>query len=246
MATPLLILHLEEVVSTQHEARSRAEDSGRVPLLLIADRQARGKGRAGRTWLTAPRALACSLVVAPGWDRHRWSTISLIAGLAARRALMDTTAVEPMLKWPNDIVVTAGKIGGILAEAESSLVVIGLGVNLWWPDPPEGIAAVHGEDPGGGEAPALAEAWAESVVSRLEGSPDDWGRDAYRRACSTLGTSVTWEPDGKGEAVGVAFDGGLIVETARGPITLHSGSVHTIRPTTVAPGDEHEKGAAAP
>jgi BirA family biotin operon repressor/biotin-[acetyl-CoA-carboxylase] ligase len=230
--------HLEEVGSTQDEARSLAESSGSVPLLLVADRQTRGKGRAGHSWLTAPRALACSLVVEPRWETDRWSTIPLLAGLAARSVIRDRSGVEPSLKWPNDLITPAGKIGGLLVESSGSIAVIGLGVNLWWPGPPEGIAAVLGDDPGSGVAIALAESWAERVVARLAGSAEDWGHAAYRDACSTLGTFVTWEPGGVGEAVDIARDGGLVVETEHGRTTLHSGEVHAIRTTTLAAGDD--------
>jgi BirA family biotin operon repressor/biotin-[acetyl-CoA-carboxylase] ligase len=238
MATPILTHHLEEVGSTQDEARLLAESSGTVPLLLVADRQTRGKGRAGHSWLTAPRALACSLVVAPDWETDRWSTVPLLAGLEARRAIRDRTGVKPSLKWPNDLVTPAGKIGGLLVESSGSIAVIGLGVNLWWPEPPEGMAGLLGADPGREATRALAESWAARVVARLEGPPGNWGHEAYRDACSTLGTFVTWEPDGVGEAVDIAIDGGLVVETTGGRVTLHSGEVHTIRPTSLASGDD--------
>ena len=53
------------------------------------------------------------------------------------------------LKWPNDLVAMTErrdtrepKLGGILSEASGDVVVIGLGVNLYWPEAPKGMSAV--------------------------------------------------------------------------------------------------------
>ena len=127
MATPLVIHRRDKVGSTQNEALLLVESSGDLPLLLIAAGQTSGRGRTGRSWLTAPRALACSLVVAPEWSPRHWGTIPLLAGLAARSALNEHSGVTPGLKWPNDLVTERGKVGGILVEASDDLVVVGLG-----------------------------------------------------------------------------------------------------------------------
>lgn len=236
MATHLVTHYREEVGSTQHEARRLAESSGVLPLLLIADRQTSGRGRVGHSWLSAPRALACSLVVAPQWSTRDRGTIPLLAGLAARSALREHSFAEPGLKWPNDLITEQGKVGGILVEGSGELAVVGLGVNLWWPDAPEGIAATHDEDPGPDPAGLIAAAWAARVLVGLQRDASEWGRDDYRAACVTLGTKITWEPDGSGTAVDIAADGGLVVEVASGRTTLRSGEVHTVRTTTLTAG----------
>ena len=234
MATPLVTRRLGEVGSTQLEARQVADASGEVPLLVVADKQTEGRGRAGHGWLTAPRALAGSLAAAPVWERERWGTIPLVAGLAARRALRRHAGIEPGLKWPNDLVTSSGKVGGLLVEASEDLAVIGLGVNLWWPRPPAGAAAIFDEDPGTELAAEIAASWAERVLTILAMSPSSWGHDEYRAACVTVGSEVTWEPQGHGEAIDVAADGALVVQTAVGPRALHSGEVHSVRATTLA------------
>lgn len=236
MATHLVTYRRHEVGSTQDEARLLVESSGDLPLLLIAARQSSGRGRTGRSWLTAPRALACSLVVAPGWRPRHWGTIPLLAGLAARSALNEHCGVRPGLKWPNDLITERGKVGGILVEASDDLAVIGLGVNLWWPDAPEGMAATCHHDPGPDLAGSIAAAWAESVLVGLGRPSSRWGHEDYRVACVTLQSWVTWEPGGRGMAVDVAMDGGLVVETATGRTTLRSGEVHEVRTATVAAG----------
>lgn len=160
----------------------------------------------------------------------------LLAGLAARSALNEHSGVTPGLKWPNDLVTERGKVGGILVEASDDLVVVGLGVNLWWPGPPAGVAATCHHDPGPDLAGSIAAAWAEGVLAGLGRRPNRWGYDDYRAACVTLQSFVTWEPGGSGMAVDVAMDGGLVVETATGLTTLRSGEVHAVRSATLAAG----------
>jgi BirA family biotin operon repressor/biotin-[acetyl-CoA-carboxylase] ligase len=148
--------------------------------------------------------------------------------------LREKSGAETGLKWPNDLMVESGKVGGVLVEASGEVVVVGLGVNLWWPEPPDGIAAIHENDPGPDAAAILAAAWAQRVLERLSREARAWGHDDYRAACVTLGNAVTWEPDGRGIAVDIAADGGLVVETPAGRTTLRSGEVHAVRATTLA------------
>ncbi len=132
MATPYLQLWAEEVASTQDLARSELES---LPVVVVAQRQTAGRGRGGAPWLSAPRALAVSLAFRPSDDDLR--PFSLMAGVAAARGLEGVS-----LKWPNDLLADEAKVGGILVERADE-VVVGMGVNLWWPDAPEGMSALH-------------------------------------------------------------------------------------------------------
>ena len=214
--------------STQDEARRRAHDS-REPIVVVANSQTEGRGRTGRTWLEAPRAMYSSLAFRPEWPAEKRPRLTLVAGLAVRGALGRATGVQPGLKWPNDLVVPLGKVGGILTESEGDVVVIGCGVNLWWPGAPEGIAAICAADPSEELAPLIARSWAERVLDATTHSPDAWRRDDYRTACVTLGTDVEWDGGGPGHAVDVDVDGALIVDTADGLVSLGSGEVRSVR-----------------
>lgn len=222
MATPYVLASLGTVGSTQQEARRRYD--GR-PVLVTAQRQTSGSGRHGRRWVHAPRAVAASLAFETAWPDDRLGLISLLAGLAARAAAGE----EVRLEWPNDLVIGDRKVGGVLVEGDGALVIAGLGLNLWWPDPIEGAGAVLGVDPGP-EAPEwLAEQWAGDLLEGVAAGPGAWDPAEYGRWCRTLGSPVTWEPGGSGTATGVAADGGLMVDTAEGPVTLHSGEVRRVR-----------------
>ena len=107
--------------------------SGRV---IAAELQTRGRGRRGRGWESA---LGAALTFSLLWRFERGvaalSGLSLAVGVALVRALRGLGARAVMLKWPNDLVLPAGKLGGILIEVEGdalgpSAAVIGIGLNV--------------------------------------------------------------------------------------------------------------------
>jgi len=194
---------------------------------VVAACQTAGRGRRGRAWEAAPRAVAATLAFRPDWPEPAWPRLALAAGLAARIAL----GPQVRLEWPNDLVLAGGKVGGLLTETAAGVVAVGLGVNLWWPRPTvAGAAGLCAADPGPETGRRLAEAWAQDLLGRVAAGPERWGADEYASCCATLGRDVTWEPGGRGRAVAVGTDGGLVVETAAGRRVLHAGEVHTVRP----------------
>ena len=124
-------------------------------------------------------------------------------------------------------------MAGLLAERTADLVVIGLGVNLYWPDPPAGVSALTATDPGPGAGPALAVDWAERLLGAVAAGPDEWGVAEYRRCSATIGHIVTWENGGPARAVDVDEAGSLVVEAGGQRQVLHSGRVRSVRPTTL-------------
>jgi BirA family biotin operon repressor/biotin-[acetyl-CoA-carboxylase] ligase len=215
------VQHLGEVPSTQDLARDGFESS---PLLVTATGQSAGRGRSGAVWHTAPRALAASLAFRPGWAPSTLPSLTLLAGLAAAEVIQDAS-----LKWPNDVLIGEEKVAGILTESSDGVVVIGIGVNLWWPDPPEGVTAVHRHDPGPAVGARLAQRWADALLRLIEAGPGGWSIDTYRRLCATIGRDITWEPNGSGRAVDIDPAGALIVETPSGRERLTSGAVTHVR-----------------
>jgi len=224
MDTPYVSVHLGSVGSTQDEARGRFAGG---PVLVTADQQTEGRGRSGNRWQQAPRAVTASLAFVPDWPAVGLPRLTLVAGLAA----VDAVGGAVRLAWPNDLVVGEEKVGGLLAEAAGGVVVVGLGLNLWWPEPMDGATALCDEDPGSAASAAVAASWAETLLARSGAGLDAWGRAEYLAACATLGREITWEPDGAGRAVGVSGDGGLEVETGDGMVVLRAGAVRRVRPS---------------
>ncbi len=141
--------------------RCRAADSAPFePHLLIAEDQTAGRGRLGRTWISAPGAsLTFSLAVL--LPRAELSGLSLAVGVALAQALDAPSASPPrvLLKWPNDLWLRGApgdahpvgrKLGGVLIETANCgaqrVGVIGVGLNvlpLAVPDPSSGVACLQ-------------------------------------------------------------------------------------------------------
>lgn len=138
---------LEKTRSTLDVAHDLAGKAALAGTLVIADRQTEGRGRAGSKWSSpAGRGLWLTLIERPT-DGSGVDVLSIRTGLRAARAL-DLFAAEPIrLKWPNDLYLGGGKLGGILIEArwreqKPEWVAIGIGINVAQPTDVPGAAGL--------------------------------------------------------------------------------------------------------
>jgi BirA family biotin operon repressor/biotin-[acetyl-CoA-carboxylase] ligase len=134
--TAVPILALDEIDSTNSEARRRAEAGEAGPLWITALRQTAGRGRRGRTWETGQGNLAATLLMVTSREPREAAQVSFIAALAVSdfaRAHLPAGRVK--VKWPNDVMVDNRKLAGVLVESgqrrEGGLwLAIGVGINL--------------------------------------------------------------------------------------------------------------------
>jgi BirA family biotin operon repressor/biotin-[acetyl-CoA-carboxylase] ligase len=146
---------------------------------VVADEQTAGRGRLGRTWeAPAGRAILCSVVLRPRAPLPLWPELSLVAGEAVAAALRAETGVDASLRYPNDVVVAGRKLVGVLPEAASGRVVLGIGVNVNQtadelprdtPKPPTSLRLELGHELA--RAPLLA-----AILLELERGYDAWAR----------------------------------------------------------------------
>lgn len=104
-------------------------------LCIVAREQTQGRGRQERVWVSPRDAgLYFSVVLRPQFSAASWPLITLMAALVVSEALRDVCELQTDIKWPNDIVLGALKLCGILAETvetEQGLAcVLGVGINL--------------------------------------------------------------------------------------------------------------------
>lgn len=134
MAAPVLIL--QEIDSTNAEARRRAEAGEFGPLWIGAKSQTAGRGRRGRVWDTDSGNLAQTLLITLNKTPAEAAQLTFVSALA----VYDLVAryVPPSLvtiKWPNDVLLDGKKVSGILLESGAFgsgylWLAIGIGVNL--------------------------------------------------------------------------------------------------------------------
>jgi len=126
----------DSIDSTNAEALRSIERGAQAPFLILSERQVAGRGRRGRKWVS-PFAdnLYYSLVLRIEGGMRQIEGLSLVVGLAVMHTLHDMGISEAGLKWPNDVLVGAKKIAGILLElvgdpADVCHVVLGVGINV--------------------------------------------------------------------------------------------------------------------
>ena len=225
LATHYDIVSLDSVLSTQDEASERLATTERT-VLVVADHQSGGRGRQGRSWEEPARGLFSSLAFEIDWPVEDRAVITLSTAVALALSLEDVARVSCDIKWPNDLLIGGTKVAGILVEAQADVVIVGCGVNLWWPEAPTFAAAVFDDDPGQDVGVRIARGWADRLLTILDADPSMWPRAEYLRRSSTVGREVIWET-GEGRAVGIAPGGGLVVHTDAGETVLNAGEVHT-------------------
>lgn len=107
--------------------------------MVVAAEQTAGKGRHGHSWYSPPEeGLYVSYLLFPDWDVVRAPYLTMIAGLAVHRSILDEGGEEGdlVLKPPNDVLIRNRKVCGILIEISTSRnritwVIVGIGVNLY-------------------------------------------------------------------------------------------------------------------
>jgi len=246
------LIILDEVDSTQAEARRRLAAGWDAPLWIMARGQRAGRGRKGREWLSQEGNLALSALLIEDAPRAHLPQLSFVAALAAHKALYARArrrgrvdiADALSLKWPNDILLGGEKLGGILLESEARSgrggcpVIIGWGINLaghpehvrW----PATSLAAHGLTM---EAQGLAGDLRESFARwhdlwRARGFAPV--RAAWQRRAWGLGGRLSVNT-GKALLSGIFHelgeDGALMLETANGKVyALHAGEVERTMP----------------
>lgn len=132
------LITLDEIDSTNAEARRQAEEGAPEGTLIWARRQSAGRGRRGREWQSPEGNLYMSLLLRPDQPLEQASQLSFVAAVALADALSGLVPpmVEIKVKWPNDILIHGRKCAGLLLESAArpsgslDWLVIGIGVNI--------------------------------------------------------------------------------------------------------------------
>jgi BirA family biotin operon repressor/biotin-[acetyl-CoA-carboxylase] ligase len=202
---------------------------------LVADRQARGRGRQGRSWLDGPGNFIGSTVVHVSPQDPPAASLSFVAALAVYETVVARLGHprELQLKWPNDVLLGGGKFCGLLLEREGASVVVGIGVNLAAAPRTEAQARALSEL---GPAPNR-DAFAAELAAQFDLELGRWRQfglepilNRWLAAAHPLGSALTvHEPSGgrlSGAFSGLEPDGALRLRLADGSLrVIHAGDV---------------------
>lgn len=129
------IYYFDTINSTQSfatELASKPQESGTI---VIAEKQAQGRGRLGRKWTSPTGGIWMSVILRPEFEISLSTLFPMMSSLALALAIEKVLKIKPKLKWPNDVTVNDRKVAGILVDAsiESGKIdylILGVGVNF--------------------------------------------------------------------------------------------------------------------
>ena len=129
------IKYLNETPSTNDDAWEYFQIQNPEGTLIIADHQIQGRGRLKSKWSSNKgKGLTFSFLLLPDMAFEKLGILPLLAGVSIVKGIHNITNILSGLKWPNDIMVSQKKMGGILIESRAKEqgfgVVVGIGLNI--------------------------------------------------------------------------------------------------------------------
>jgi BirA family transcriptional regulator, biotin operon repressor / biotin---[acetyl-CoA-carboxylase] ligase len=240
---PHTIIRLAETASTNKDAMRLALAGEALPLWVSAERQSAGRGRAGRTWVSTAGNLHASVALSVAAPAALAGQLALVSGIALYEAVRATAPAAKniglRLKWPNDILIGAAKVGGILVESTTVgnsgtfIAVVGFGLNVEAAPGGLGRAAISLRAAG-------VETSADALIGELAQELDVWLkrwddarrfdviRSAWMVRAGPLGERITFN-SGQGQShgtyQGLNETGGLMAEVEGKRETITFGDV---------------------
>lgn len=229
---PWRVKIFQVIDSTSDEVLRRGRRGEKEGLVVIAERQLRGRGRQGRSWESSlALGLYMTLLLEPSFQPLLPQQFALMSSVAVVEALNNLGLENVGIKWPNDIVVDSRKLGGILIETDRGInskrfIAIGIGINvnqaeIHFPGPLQNKAtSIYMER---GQPMRRVELMAE-VLKRID---RNYGlsffeiKEKWMKKMVSRDREVEFEEDGqriKGKIRGIDEMGWLVVEKENGSI----------------------------
>ena len=123
------LITVPETGSTNTDLAALARKGAAEGIWLRAERQTAGRGRHGRDWASPAGNLYASTIIRPRVSDPPTPTLALVAAVALHEAISVFVA-GATIKWPNDLLLGAAKLSGILLEGAGEAVATGFGVNV--------------------------------------------------------------------------------------------------------------------
>ncbi len=206
------IIELDEIDSTNEFCKRLADFDDDV--LVVAERQTKGKGTNGRSFVADEGGLYISLMRRyNNFDFSNTFSIMINACVAVCKTV-EAYGVKPTVKWANDVLVNGKKICGTLIENRlgadnvcTSIVGIGLNVNNVLPGELKETATTLSEQKGRKLSISI-------VRSRLlKNLKKEYTVDDYKKYVDWFGQEVYLDSQGErteAVALDVDADGSLI------------------------------------
>ena len=228
--------------STNSDAMEAARNGAPHGSVFLADEQTAGRGRGDHAWAShASQGIYISVVLRLALPAGRASLLPLVCGLAAAEAIRTGTGLAIDLRWPNDLLIGARKVGGILVESQAygdalRFAVAGTGINVHQREFPADLATqATSLDVEAGSALSRQ----QLVVALLESLERETAllqnENAAADVCSRVERASSWirgrhvavhGPQAcAGITAGLDANGFLRLETSQGLVTVQTGGI---------------------
>ena len=130
------IIYKEEMDSTQDLAKDIAKKEFENGTLILADKQNRGRGTQGRSWVASKENnITMTKLLKKDWEIADLEGFTLKIAEAIQKAIKELYSYALTIKKPNDLLLNGKKICGILTESsvikqKVNYVLIGIGFNV--------------------------------------------------------------------------------------------------------------------
>jgi BirA family biotin operon repressor/biotin-[acetyl-CoA-carboxylase] ligase len=233
------LVHLRRTGSTNDAARAAARDGAPAGSAFVAEEQAAGRGRQGRSWTSAPgRSLTLSVLTRVG--EAELALLPLVSAVAVCEACEAVAPVGCRIKWPNDVWIDGRKVAGILIEArpQEGWAVLGIGLNTGarrddlpseLRDTATSLLIAAGAEVDREEVLSALFEHLATRLAELRAGDTSALLDRYRERDVLTGRQVAWIAAGEqreGRVEGIDERGNLVVIADSEQLTLESGEVH--------------------
>jgi len=239
------ILVYNRTSSTQTIAAEYAKSKGNDGLVIFAEEQTAGRGRADNKWYDSRSdSILCSIVLSTGGSRTApTELLSLSCAVAVAEAIGSSAKGEAKIKWPNDIMLNGKKVAGILLESKTDnsgkTCIIGIGINCHqkkdsFPEELQSIAtSIDIESHSTCDRISLAKRLLTSMEHWLEVAAQTRERviDQWRNLSVQLGHRVKLIYNSRefaGNCIGIDPEKGLILQLDTGGVRMFDAAHTTI------------------
>lgn len=200
----------------------RAREVAKPRRLFIAERQTKGRGRYGRSWMSEEGGLYFSITLSMPIEYV--PRLTLTTGVSIARVL------NAKLKWPNDVMFEGRKLCGILCElvggVEDPLIIVGIGINVNNPSCGISLKEIYGREVSRIDVLSRVLRSFERYYFKLLSGDWDEIRREWIDLSETLGRFVkvrTVNRTYEGFALDLDEDGGLMLDVGGKVVKVFSG-----------------------
>ena len=128
------LLLFDSITSTMDKAKFKIDSLNRN-LIVLANKQTKGRGRRGGKWISPSGNIYCSIALYVNLPSNNLFKFGMLASVAVKHSLEHIGLVDILFKWPNDIYCNNKKISGVIQETylnknEKQILIIGVGINF--------------------------------------------------------------------------------------------------------------------